>query len=160
MTEPKYWICGSCHIIQRYRDKEMFKASIVVLEQTPPLSDKIHATSTKKIANMISEIFSKVMIKIPEPCLWCDNVYYCSVLTLVCFSNAILTLNRVYICRSFDRNLIMCNRSFFMKCTSSSNRWKLNSLIKKCSFPLRISSVNMTKSAGICGFGHIYWRNL
>ena len=27
---------------------------------------------------------------------------------------------------------------------------------KKWSFPLRISSVNMTKSAGICGFGHIY----
>ena len=22
-----------------------------------------------------------------------------------------------------------------------------------------ISSVNMTKSAGNCGFGHIYWRN-
>ena len=32
-------------------------------------------------------------------------------------------------------------------------------LQKKWSFPLRISSVNMTKSAGICGFGHIYWRN-
>ena len=30
---------------------------------------------------------------------------------------------------------------------------------KKWSFPLRISSVNMTKSAVFCGFGHIYWRN-
>ena len=31
----------------------------------------------------------------------------------------------------------------------------------KCrSFPLRISSVNVTKSAENCGFGHIYWRNL
>ena len=29
------------------------------------------------------------------------------------------------------------------------------SLHKKC-FPLRISSVNMTKSAESCGFGHIY----
>ena len=28
---------------------------------------------------------------------------------------------------------------------------------KKWSFPLRISSVNVTKSAGNCGFGHIYW---
>ena len=147
MTEPKYWICGSCHIIQRYPDKEMLKASIVVLEQTPPLSGKIHATSAKKIANMISEIFSKVMIKIPERCLWCYNDYYCSVLTWVCFSNAILTQNRVYIFRSFDSNLIMRNRSFFIKCTSSSNRWKFNSLIKKWSFPLRISSVNVTKSA-------------
>ena len=27
---------------------------------------------------------------------------------------------------------------------------------KKLSFPLRISLVNVTKSAGNCGFGHIY----
>ena len=30
---------------------------------------------------------------------------------------------------------------------------------KKWSFPLRIFSVNVTKSTGNCGFGHIYWRN-
>ena len=30
---------------------------------------------------------------------------------------------------------------------------------KKWSFPLRISSVNVTKSAGNCRLGHIYWRN-
>ena len=29
----------------------------------------------------------------------------------------------------------------------------------KWSFPLKISSVNVIKSAGNCGFGHIYWRN-
>ena len=29
-------------------------------------------------------------------------------------------------------------------------------LHKKWSFPLRISSVNVTKSEGNCGFGHIY----
>ena len=29
----------------------------------------------------------------------------------------------------------------------------------KWSFPLRISSVNVTKFAVSCGFGHIYWRN-
>ena len=28
-------------------------------------------------------------------------------------------------------------------------------LHRKCSFPLRLSSVNVTKSAGNCGFGHI-----
>ena len=33
------------------------------------------------------------------------------------------------------------------------------SLHTKWSFPLRISSVNVTKSAVSCGFGHIYWRN-
>ena len=31
---------------------------------------------------------------------------------------------------------------------------------KKRSFLLRISSVNVTKSTGNCGFGQIYWRNL
>ena len=30
---------------------------------------------------------------------------------------------------------------------------------KKWSFPLRISSINVTKFAVSCGFGHIYWRN-
>ena len=34
------------------------------------------------------------------------------------------------------------------------------SVHKKWSFPLRISSVNVTESTGICGFGHIYWRIL
>ena len=36
------------------------------------------------------------------------------------------------------------------------------SLLKKWSFPLRMSSVNVSKSAGNCGncgFGHIYWRS-
>ena len=31
---------------------------------------------------------------------------------------------------------------------------------KKWSFPLRISSVNVTESVENCGFGHIYWKNL
>ena len=31
---------------------------------------------------------------------------------------------------------------------------------KSWSFPLRIYSVNLTKSAVSCGFGYIYWRNL
>ena len=34
------------------------------------------------------------------------------------------------------------------------------SLHKKWTFLLRISSVNVTKSSGNCGFVHIYWRNL
>ena len=33
------------------------------------------------------------------------------------------------------------------------------SLHKKWSFPLKISSANVTKSAVSWGFGHIYWRN-
>ena len=33
------------------------------------------------------------------------------------------------------------------------------SLLKEWSFLLRISSLNVTKSAVSCRFGHIYWRN-
>ena len=35
----------------------------------------------------------------------------------------------------------------------------LQSVHKNWSFPLRIFSVNVTKSAGNSGFGHIYWKN-
>ena len=31
--------------------------------------------------------------------------------------------------------------------------------VQKCSFSLRISSLNITKFSENCGFGHIYWRN-
>ena len=37
-----------------------------------------------------------------------------------------------------------------MLCNLTAQNW---------SFSLRISSVNVTKSAVFCGFGHIYWRN-
>ena len=37
--------------------------------------------------------------------------------------------------------------------------WTFTTLHKKLSFPLRISSVNVIKSAVSYGFGHIYWRN-
>ena len=36
---------------------------------------------------------------------------------------------------------------------------KIHALHKKWSFKLRISSVNVTKYAGNCWFGHIYWIN-
>ena len=39
------------------------------------------------------------------------------------------------------------------------SRKKHQCVNKKWSFILRISSVNVTKSAGNCGFGHIHWRN-
>ena len=46
-------------------------------------------------------------------------------------------------------------RCFFAR---SSVSYNLGTLHKKWSFPLRISSVNVTKSAVSCRFGHIYWR--
>ena len=54
-------------------------------------------------------------------------------------------------------------------CGSESDCCHLNFRYRACfdhrvpwhswSFPIRISSVNLTKSGGNCGFGHIYWRN-
>ena len=53
-------------------------------------------------------------------------------------------------------NLIWEIKIIFLSCLGRKT-WI--SLHKKWSFPLRISSVNATKSARNCGFGHIYWRN-
>ena len=41
-----------------------------------------------------------------------------------------------------------CHQFFFM-----------SHIVQKWSFPLKISTVNLAKSAFSCGFGHIYWRN-
>ena len=35
----------------------------------------------------------------------------------------------------------------------------MSALHQKSYFPLKFPPVNVTKSAGNCGFGHIYWRN-
>ena len=42
----------------------------------------------------------------------------------------------------------------------SSNTFVMHVRLSKIlSFPLRISSVNLTKSSGSCGFGHINYKN-
>ena len=43
-----------------------------------------------------------------------------------------------------------CKITIYRNHTHTSQKW---------SFALRISSLNVTKSAVSCGFGHIYWRN-
>ena len=43
--------------------------------------------------------------------------------------------------------------------SNMENRQRSKTLHKKWNFPLRISSVNLTKSAENCGFGDIYWTN-
>ena len=50
--------------------------------------------------------------------------------------------------------VVVLNLNKFL--TIDFNKQILN---KKWNFPLRISSVNVTKSAVSCGFDHIYWRN-
>ena len=52
----------------------------------------------------------------------------------------------LFCCFNFERNYAFC----------WTKSWTLH---KKWRFPLRISSVNMTKSAISCGFGHIHWKN-
>ena len=39
-------------------------------------------------------------------------------------------------------------------------RTMANPLHKQLSFPLKTSSVNVTKSSASCRFGHIYWRSI
>ena len=51
----------------------------------------------------------------------------------LCFTTAVLNLNKFLII-DFNKEI-----------------WH-----KKLSFPLRISSINVTKAAVSCGFGHIY----
>ena len=51
-------------------------------------------------------------------------------------------------------------QNFFDKNKRQRQMYYYNTLHKERNFPLRVSSVNVTKSAGDCEFGHIYWRNL
>ena len=48
---------------------------------------------------------------------------------------------------------------FICLCIDFSDHLGEQTRHKKWNFSLRISSVNVTKSAGNCGFGHIYWIN-
>ena len=57
-------------------------------------------------------------------------------------------------------NLDMTHIQICSQSLKKSSRFHWQTLHKKWSFPSRISSVNETKSAVSCGFGHIYWRNL
>ena len=77
--------------------------------------------------------------------------------------------SKISIIRSMDsplqtkliHDIINLEALFYLKMLSySSVTNKKHALYKKWSFTLRIFSVNVTKSSGNCGFGHIYWRNL
>ena len=48
---------------------------------------------------------------------------------------------------------------FCFSLTQKNEAYQDYPLHKKRKFPLRISSVNVIKSAVSCRFGHIYWRN-
>ena len=50
----------------------------------------------------------------------------------------------IFLCDVFRQNLL---------------QWAKKTLHNEWSFPFKISSVNVTKSAVFCRFGHLYWRN-
>ena len=63
----------------------------------------------------------------------------------------------LHLLETYDR--VMADRGFKIEDDLLMRRCTLAippTLHKKRSFPLRISSVNVTKSAVFCGFGHIY----
>ena len=66
-------------------------------------------------------------------------------------------INYIWAQENIDENLTEKFSNFFVDTTII--HWLFFHKNPKWSFPLRISSVNVTKSAGNCGFGHIYWRN-
>ena len=68
------------------------------------------------------------------------------------------------------QDLGLSKQVFKFKFRSSHQRWSVKKAVLKISqnlqdtlhnwsFPLKIPSVNVTKSAVSCGFGHIYWRS-
>ena len=57
--------------------------------------------------------------------------------------------------RIFERSIVSRRRKAFYD-SLGMNVSKQQSLHKKQDFELGISSVNVTKTAGNCGFGHIY----
>ena len=65
-----------------------------------------------------------------------------------------LHVNCMFVEWSLRKNGISA-RNLFVK-FEHNLKWTLH---KKWSFLLRISSVNVTKPAVNCGFGHNYWRN-
>ena len=71
--------------------------------------------------------------------------------------------------QSLAKRLMVSEAGTFRSCYNALTHWaifsksrSLNSelsLHRKLNFSLRISSVNLTKSTGNSGFGHICWRN-
>ena len=62
---------------------------------------------------------------------------------------------------SFGQDIILLGKVILLQRSNEvSFRTSCFTLHKQWSFPLKISSVNVTKSAVSCGFGLIYWRKL
>ena len=94
------------------------------------------------------------------------NLYFCGVYFCIVFNVFLASYaDKINSCLNFCLLFIFPIWVSWKLCTLwsiVSIFFQLNfaiSLHKKFTFPLRISSVNMTKSGGNCRFGYIYWRN-
>ena len=101
--------------------------------------------------------------------LWFENIKKSKIVFCSRFSAFIywhlMKFVLVLLRNGFIGLLVLLIDLIFLDLTYIYMSWNLRtgiqdlSLHKKWSFPLRISSVNVTKSAVSCGFGQIYWRN-
>ena len=83
---------------------------------------------------------------------------FCAVKREVLFYNYLLFLNILHLHLQCDMFYIIISVDLIH--TIIYLMLKIHTALhKKWSFPLRIFSVNLTKSAVSCGFGHIDWRN-
>ena len=89
----------------------------------------------------------------------CPKRPVCSLLKTYLNSKKIPSVSPIYhnknLITDFKEKVELFSQFFAKHCTLVDNP----TLHKKWSFPLRISSVNVTKPIGNCGFGHIDWRN-
>ena len=78
----------------------------------------------------------------------------------VTFTEKILNGKLHFLCsegKGSCTDLILTNRKYSF---GNSCSFQTGALYNKWSFPLRISSINVTIPAVSCGFGHIYWRKI
>ena len=118
-------------------------------------------TSSSKVVSLRQEV--AYLITLLAICSWVSlltsHMLFCN-LDISLLSILILILLPILIWY-FRINLVSGTKPWriFSLLTAIAN-YSSASLRKRWNFPLRISSINMTKSVGNCGFGHIYWRNL
>ena len=100
-------------------------------------------------------------------------ISYFTVASLECFFvtavllfpqyHSLFSISKYYACWKFITvdlgAILLVSIGFPLICLIFPENFTNLSLHKKLSFPVRISSVNVTKSAVFWGFGEIYWRN-
>ena len=116
-----------------------------------PVNCKLHL---KKI------LIEKITGKWPTPTIKARRLHF----LIFCQCSAVL--ERIFLCQKVDISIYFCQLVIeLIRNGDVIMAWfvfsidKMHCPKKKRNFPLKISSVNVTKSVVSCGLGHIYWRN-